>query len=418
MRKLLFPLLCLCLFSACKDDTEYSFVSDYGVYITYADGNVTIKNPVNDGGVSISCEGEHLTVNASANDVTYFLSGTSTNGSFTIESSKHSQNVVLNGLTLTNQNGAAINIQTKKETSIVLPEGTTNKLIDGGAADADSSKATLFSEGELIFTGTGGSLYVEGNRKHGICSDDYIDIKSGNIQIKGNASDGIHVHDYFAISGEKTKLTIETLSDAIDCDRGYIDIYGGILDLTAGDKGIATSSDSIQLDRDIRIYAGTINIASLQTVEKDLTGYGIRSTGDLHIEGGNITINTKKKAISAGKSDDNDVFQPQKMYIDGGTIVCAGTVRPLENLGYQPAIYYGNSSNLSKGSYIYFKSSEGQTLASLITLNKAKRFFYSSPSLVLGNTYSVYNSAVKLISITTSNALSYIDNSGTIDEEE
>ncbi|MFA6873703.1 MAG: carbohydrate-binding domain-containing protein, partial [Bacteroidaceae bacterium] len=141
MRKILFPLLCLCLFSACKDDTEYSFISNYGVYITYTDGNVTIKNSVNDGGVSISSEGQHVTVNASANDVTYFLSGTSTNGSFTIASSKHSQNIVLNGLTLTNQNGAAINIQTKKKTNIVLPETTTNKLVDGGAADADSSKA-------------------------------------------------------------------------------------------------------------------------------------------------------------------------------------------------------------------------------------------------------------------------------------
>ncbi|MFA6873231.1 MAG: carbohydrate-binding domain-containing protein, partial [Bacteroidaceae bacterium] len=388
-----------------------SFISDYGVYITYTNGNVKIKNSVHDGGVSISTEGQHVTVNASADDVTYFLSGTSTNGSFTIASSKHSQNVVLNGVTLTNQNGAAINIQSKKKTSIVLPEATTNKLVDGGAADADSSKAALFSEGELVFTGTGGSLYVEGNRKHGICSDDYIDLKSGNIQIKGNVSDGIHVHDYFAISGEKTKLTIETLGDGIDCDRGYIDIYGGTLDLTTGDEGIATTSDSVQLDRDIRIYAGTISIASLSTVDKDLTGYGIRSAGDLHIEGGNITINTKKKAISAGKSDDNDVFQAQKLYIDGGSIICAGTVRPLENLGYQTAIYYGSNTNLSKGSNISFKNSNLETLASLITLNKAKRFFYSSPSLVLESTYSIYNSATKLISITASSALSYIDDS-------
>lgn len=88
-----------------------------------------------------------------------------------------------------------------KKVTVNLTEGTINTLTDGKKyADSGSEdmKGCFFSEGQLIFNGEG-ALYVQGNKKHGICSDDYLLVNSGNITITGAASDGIHgqrLHPY------------------------------------------------------------------------------------------------------------------------------------------------------------------------------------------------------------------------------
>ncbi len=385
--------------SSCVDDGETYYRKDYGVYIDYkADGTVSIINPVNDGGVTITAQGHHVSVSSKANDVTYFLSGATTDGTFRITSSEHSQNVVLNGVSIKNPNGGALNILSKKTTYLVLSRETQNYLEDGGVSEIDGSKGALFCDGKLRIYGEG-KLTVNGKTKHGIACDDFLEMYSGDITVTNALSDGMHVHDYIAIYGGK--LTITAQSDGLDCDRGYIDIYDGNISTTTGKKGIATTSDSAALDRHIRIVDGTILIRSLSTVENDSTGYGLRSAGNMYIEGGTITIDTQKKGISAGKSistsgeeddDDSDVFQPQELYISGGEITCTGTVRPEVNLGTQNCIYYVQETNFSKNTtFVVTDAATGGRLTDLKNSFKIKKLFFSSPKFETGGSYRLLN---------------------------
>ena len=126
-------------------------------------------------GVSVAVSGGHVTVVSTVKGVRYTLSGTTGDGSFKLYGeSKYA--LRLNGVNITNPTGAAINSQCKKRGYIELADGTWNTLQDGSSYDTpadEDMKATLFSEGKLLFSGSG-HLKVLANCKGGITSDDYI----------------------------------------------------------------------------------------------------------------------------------------------------------------------------------------------------------------------------------------------------
>lgn len=155
------------------------------IYIIYSGSQVKVVNPLAFEGVAVSVSGADVTVTATTEtqDITYNLSGSTTNGMFKIYSAKRF-NLQLNGVHITNPDGPAINIQSEKKTSVELVKGTVNSLSDGtsyaspalnGNGEPEDQKSTFFSEAKLGFSGTG-SLTIEGNGtdKHALCSDDLI----------------------------------------------------------------------------------------------------------------------------------------------------------------------------------------------------------------------------------------------------
>ncbi|RYY20011.1 MAG: carbohydrate-binding domain-containing protein, partial [Sphingobacteriaceae bacterium] len=210
-----------------------------GVVTINFGSSVTIGNPLSTAGVTITESNGDVVINATATGVEYQLSGTTTNGSVKIYSDKKFK-LTLNGTNITNADGPAINIQSSKRAFIVLADNTTNTLTDGTtyAASTEDMKGTLFSEGQLVFSGTG-SLTINGNYKHGIASDDYVRIISGTITIAKAATDGIHTNDAFIADGGT--LTITAASDAIECEEGYVIVNAGTFVLKPVDDGIAAS---------------------------------------------------------------------------------------------------------------------------------------------------------------------------------
>ena len=81
-------------------------------------------------------------------------------------------------------------------------------------------------------------MTVTGNYKHGICSDDYVRLRSGsNLTIASAVKDGIHTNDKIIIGGGT--LCVTSTSDGLECEEGFIDIRGGLLKLsTTGEKGM------------------------------------------------------------------------------------------------------------------------------------------------------------------------------------
>ncbi|HNX54535.1 MAG TPA: carbohydrate-binding domain-containing protein [Prolixibacteraceae bacterium] len=265
-----------------------SFLSSNTVYVTYNGNSASVVNPLSSNGVTVSVSNADVTVNSTytGSDVTYVLKGTSGDGMFKIYSSAKF-NLYLDGLTLTNGDGPAINIQSSKKTSLSLVGGTSNTLNDGSsyAKSSEDQKGTIFSEGQIVFDGTG-ALSVKSNSKHAICSDDYIEIQNGSITIPSSSKDGIHSNDFFKMSGGT--LSITATGDGVECESGYIQISGG--NLTANNA--SADVKGLVCDSTLTISGGTINLNISGNQSK-----GIKSSQGMLLSGGTITIANSGAAV-------------------------------------------------------------------------------------------------------------------------
>ncbi len=286
-------------------DDYGDFIENYApkntVVITYKEGKASYTGKPS--GVNVIVNGNHVTVTSAKKDIAYTLKGTTTNGSFKLYSDKKAQ-VTLDGVSITNPTGAALNIQSGKTMMIKLADGTTNYLEDGKSytlEGTEQQKGTLFSEGQLVFSGNG-SLNVKSNYGHGIVSDDYVRVRGGNITIN-SVRDGISTSDRFIMYGGVVNITAQ--QDGIDVDEGYIEIGAGQLSVNAVDEGITASYEG---DEDtgivdplitpyIDIKGGLIKVTT--TGDK---GHGIRAMSSLSMSGGIVQVVTKgagSKALMA-----------------------------------------------------------------------------------------------------------------------
>ena len=171
--------------SADETDTDINnIVFTRHVTVTFtSDGNAVVSGTNDD--FTVTVEGNQVTLSYTGDEhVMYELTGTAENGCFKLFSGKK-QGVTLNGLNLTNASGYAINLQAGR-TFVVLSD--SNRLSGG-----------LFSEGSLIFSGSG-SLCVT-NTGEGIEAKGTMTINSGEIYSYSSTDDAINSGGDFTISG-------------------------------------------------------------------------------------------------------------------------------------------------------------------------------------------------------------------------
>lgn len=114
------------------------------IYINFSEsGTVSVSG--DDNGIVAVSGNDVVATNLGSEVIMYVLSGTSNNGFFKLYSSKK-QGITLNGLNLTNPDGAAINNQSHKRTFVVLADDSKNVLTDGSSyadeTDDEDMKAT------------------------------------------------------------------------------------------------------------------------------------------------------------------------------------------------------------------------------------------------------------------------------------
>jgi hypothetical protein len=311
-------------------------VNDSLVLITYSGSTATVNIPEEMEGVTCtSGTSSHVVLESTttSKELYYAITGSSTDGSLTITGA-YKLSVLLNGVDLTSNKGAAINIQCGKRINLVMEDGTTNSLAD--YADG-SQKACLYTKGHFEIEGNG-TLNVTGNANHAIASKEYLQIKKSvkAINIKKAANDAIHVGQFFQMNGGEVTIDENTMNDGIQVEyetddndqivadeenTGSVIIKAGSINITLNS---AEDAKGVKAEGDVTISGGTINIEA-----KSNGSRGIQADGNMTIgeESGTTTITiaaTGKKCTVPEDSED-----PHKCWgikIDGELTMNAGTL--------------------------------------------------------------------------------------------
>lgn len=265
--------------------------------------------------VSITCEGTDVTITSSEKGMCYVLKGNCPDGMVSIYSD-YKFRLDIEGLTLSNADGPAINIQSGKRAYVIL--SGTNTLTDGPAyaTSEEDRKGTFFSEGQLCFSGTG-TLNVIANHKNGIVSDDYLFFRRGPvINVTSSGTNGLKANDWIQINGGV--LNVEATAAGGKClsSDGYIRINGGRATLmtTGGlDESDYSSSCCVKSDS-IFVMAG----GELFCKSTGRGGKGIKADMNAYFNGGTVRV------ITAGADDTSrpkGIRVEGKLFINGGDIM-------------------------------------------------------------------------------------------------
>lgn len=315
------------------------------ISITYStSGTATVKG---DAKGYVTVNGNKVTANNTGGEcIVYELSGTADDGCFKLYSTKK-QAILLNGVKLANKSGAAVNNQSKKRTFVMI-EGE-NTLADGktytGTAGEDE-KAAFFSEGQLVFSGSG-TLTVNASGKAGITSDDYIRImESPVINVTSSAGHALRGKDAIIVdSGNIKARATANMKKGFSSDSLVV-FNGGTTDIevtgsTASENGEYTSPAGIKADKLFCMNGGSLTIVCSGSGAKGISVGTNDATNDCkaYFKGGEINIKTSgpyytsgggssSKGIKVGKKMSNgnrSYIYTGDMYISGGRITVNST---------------------------------------------------------------------------------------------
>ena len=361
------------------DDYIENTTFDKTITVTFSkSGSATVSG--DDSGIVSISGNDVIATNTTEQVIRYVLTGETSDGFFKIYSEKK-QAIVLNSVSITNPDGAAINNQSKKRTFIVLNDGTKNYLIDGAnysdATDSKDMKGCFFSEGQLIFSGKG-YLEVDANCKAGIRSDDYVRTMPGaNIWVDASAGNGIRGNEAVIVTGGVLNVNITGTADKGISTDGEVRIDGGrttiltsggyewdsddndysacsgvkadsVINVNGGElniKSTGTGGKGLNCDKKININDGVVRIITTGKRQKDSKGSvspkGIKADGDLTFNGGQTQVRLE------GSGDGTEGIESKgEIHIEAGTV---------ESYSYDDAI--NSAGNLYiDGGYVYARS--------------------------------------------------------------
>ena len=361
------------------DDYIENTTFDKTITVTFSQsGNASVSGDES-GIVSINGN-DVIATNNTDQVIKYVLTGETSDGFFKLYSTKK-QAIVLNSVSITNPDGAAINNQSKKRTFIVLNDGTKNYLTDGAnysdATDSEDMKGCFFSEGQLIFSGSG-YLEVDANCKAGIRSDDYVrTMPKANIWVDASSGNGIRGNEAVILTGGVVNINVTGTADKGISTDGEVRIEGGrttiftsggyeydsdendysacsgikadsVININGGElniKSTGTGGKGLNCDDEININDGVVRIITTGKRQKDSKGSvspkGIKADGDLTFNGGQTQVRLE------GSGDGTEGIESKgEIHIEAGTV---------ESYSYDDAI--NSAGNLYiDGGYVYARS--------------------------------------------------------------
>lgn len=299
--------------------TSACAASDYttanATLVTLTDSSATAKGKY----TGYEIDGTDVSITAAG---TYVFSGDCDNGSITVKKGVTGVTIVLNGLTLTNDDSAAITLNKTAEASLIAAAGTTNTVADTEGSNDENAAVKVKSGASLSIGGTG-TLTVDGNAKNGIkgAADAVITVAEVKLNINA-ANDGLSCDDELNITGGTLHITaggdaVKASPDTGDTENpdttslGNVTISGGTLTLNA-------TEDGIQADGDLTISGGTFDVTAngghtTALTDDSASCKGFKAGGALTVTGGTVTVDSADDALHAN----TDVT------ISGGTLTLA-----------------------------------------------------------------------------------------------
>ncbi len=261
----------------------------------------------------------------------YVLTGTAANCTVRIEADKEAKvQLVLNGVTVTNDDFPAIWVVSADKVFVTTAEGTENTLTVTGTFRADgdtNTDAVIYSKEDLVLNGKG-TLSVVSAKGNGISSKDDLKVTGGTLNVTSaldalEANDSIVIYDgNITLNSQKDGLHAE---NGDDDSLGYIWIGGGTLNVTA-------KSDGIQGASFVQIDGGTVTVSASEGIEGtyiQINGGTISVTGTddginasnkssayetaIEIAGGSLTV-------AVGQGDTDAIDSNGSIYVSGGTV--------------------------------------------------------------------------------------------------
>lgn len=299
--------------SACAASTSYTTSNATLIRFTDAAAKASGKY------TGYEIDGTDVSITAAG---TYVFSGDCDNGSITVKKGVTGVTIVLNGLTLTNDDSAAITLNKTAEASLIAAAGTTNTVADTEGSNDENAAVKVKSAAVLAIGGTG-TLTVDGNAKNGIKGAADAVITVAEVKLNINAvNDGLSCDDELNITGGTLSITaggdaVKASPNTGDTENpdttslGNVTISGGTLTLSAAEDGI-------QADGDLTISGGTFDVTAngghtTALTDDSASCKGFKAGGALTVTGGTLTVDSADDALHAN----TDVT------ISGGTLTLA-----------------------------------------------------------------------------------------------
>jgi len=268
-------------------DAQTHYTNEDLTWDSSGEKTIDLANPTATDGVSV--ENGTITITSGG---TYRLSG-EYSGQVKIEAAKtDTVRLVLDNAKITNSTGAAINVVSAAEAIIYTAAGTTNTVADEAnytATGDDDPDAAIYSTANLTLTGEG-SLSAEGAYEEGIHTTGGLVIASGTLEANA-ANTGIKGKDYVDITGGIVNVT--AAQDGIK-STNTDDESLGFTRLSAGSVTVSAGDDGLKAPHTLEISGGTLNI------EKSNEGIEAQY---INILDGDVTVNSTDDGINASLKD-------------------------------------------------------------------------------------------------------------------